>query len=460
MIHFNFRRKAWTWFSFLFLISALSNAQDITSELDALMGKQFKEHEPGAVALVVKNGTPIYRKAFGMADLEHTIQMAPEHVFGIGSMTKQFTAVAILMLVEQGSISLEDSITKFITDYPAKGHTITIHHLLTHTSGVKSYTELEKWRKIWRNDLTTQEMMDVFKNEPMDFAPGEAWHYSNSGYFLLGVIIEKVAEMSYGEFVEKKIFEPLDMKNTYYGSRSRIIPNRAMGYQWGREYRNAEYLSHTQPFSAGAIMSTVDDLWKWQVAIKNNILVKSETIAKAFTNYPLNDGKPTYYGYGWMLDEVNGSLTREHSGGIFGYSSNAIHLPKEDVYVVVLSNCNCNSPVEVSIRMAAVAIGKPFPEPTAKIKLDEKYAKSLVGVYNFDDGSVREITLEDGQLYSQRTGSSKLKIFPQDKTAFIFESGLTSLHFILERGKVSSVVFKNRIVEVNGKKAKSSLAGK
>ncbi len=455
MTKFNFRKNVRNLFSLVILISTLASGQEISGTLDALLEKQFKENEPGAVALVVKNGAPIYRKAFGMADLEHTIQMTPEHVFGIGSMTKQFTAVAILMLVEQGSLSLEDSITKFLTDYPAKGNAITIHHLLTHTSGVKSYTELEKWRKIWRNDLTTQEMIDVFKDEPMDFAPGDAWHYSNSGYFLLGVIIEKVAGMNYGEFVEKRIFEPLGMKNTYYGSRSRIIPNRAMGYQRGREYRNAEYLSHTQPFSAGAIMSTVDDLWKWQAAVQNNILVKSETIAKAFTNHPLKNGKPTYYGYGWMLDEINGSLTREHSGGIFGYSSNAIHLPKEDVYVVVLSNCNCNSPVEVSIRMAAVVIGKPFHEPLTKIKLEEKYTKELVGVYNFDDGSVREITLEDGQFYSQRTGSSKLKIFPQDKRLFVFETGLTNLQFVIEKGKVTGTVFKNRIIEVNGKKAKS-----
>lgn len=450
-------RKAHSFCIPLFLLfSLLATGQDISRELDSLMEKQFKANEPGAVALVVKNGNPVYRKAFGMADLEHNIQMAPEHVFGIGSMTKQFTAVGILMLMEQGSLSLEDSITKYITGYPTQGHAITIHHLLNHTSGVKSYTELQKWRKIWRNDLTTQEMMDVFKDEPMDFAPGEQWHYSNSGYFLLGVIIEEVSGMTYGEFVEKKIFEPLEMRNTYFGSHSRLIPNRAMGYQFGRELRNAEYLSHTQPFSAGAIMSTVDDLSKWQRAIQSNTLVKKETIEKAFTNYPLNNGKPTYYGYGWMLDEINGSFTREHSGGIFGYSSNGIYLPKEEVYVVVLSNCNCNSPVEVSTRMAALAIGKPYPKLIDKVKLDEKYAKSLVGIYNFEDGTSRQITFEGGQLYSQRVGSNtKLKIFSQSKTSFVFETGLTSLHFIIENGKVKGAVFKNRIVEIDGKRVES-----
>jgi CubicO group peptidase (beta-lactamase class C family) len=449
MKYFNFRKNFWI---YLLSFSTLASAQDISSKLDTLMIRQFGANETGAVALVVKNGNPIYRKAFGKADLEHNIHMTPEHVFGIGSMTKQFTAVGILMLMEQGSLSLQDSITKFINDYPTNGNVITIHNLLTHTSGIKSYTELGKWRKFWRNDVTTQEMIDFFKTEPMDFKPGEMWHYSNSGYFLLGVIIEKVSGISYGEFVTKKIFEPLGMKNTYYSARSTIIPNRAMGYQRGSEYRNAEYLSHTQPFSAGAIMSTVDDLLKWQLAIQNDVLVKGETISKAFVDYTLNNGKPIRYGYGWMLDEINGSSTREHSGGIFGYSSNSIYLPQEDVYVAVLTNCNCNSPVEVSTRMAAVAIGKPYPEPTLKLNLTEKYAKSLVGVYNFEDGSIREITLVDGQFYSQRTGSSKLKIFAQDKTSFVFEAGLTSLHFVIDKGKVKEAVIKNRIEEVRGVK--------
>lgn len=454
MTKLDFRRKVATCFTSLLLVSTLLNAQDLGSALDALLAKQFNENEPGAVALVVKNGAPVYRKAFGMADLEHNVKMTPDHVFGIGSMTKQFTAVGILILVERGSLSLQDSITRFISDSPVKWNNVTIHHLLTHTSGVKSYTELEKWRKIWRNDLTTQEMIDVFKDEPLDFAPGEAWHYSNSGYFLLGVVIEKVSGMNYAEFVEKEIFEPLSMENTYYGSRSRIIPNRAMGYQRNKEFRNAEYLSYSQPFAAGALMSTVDDLWKWQQAIQDHRLLKSETIGKAFVNYPVNNGKPSYYGYGWMLDEINGSLTHEHSGGIFGYSSNAIHLPDEEVYVVVLSNCNCNSPVEISIRMAALAIGKPFVEPVAQIQLNEKYAKSLVGVYDFEDGSVREITWENGQFFSQRAGSTKLKIFPQDETTFVFETGFGSLKFVVEARRVKGVLYKNRIVEVKASRRK------
>ncbi len=437
---------------YLFLVvlttlSALSfvKGQNLNAQIDALLNEQYKPDAPGAVVLVAKSGKTVYRKAFGMANLEHNVKMAPDHVFEIGSITKQFTAVSILMLEEEGKLSLEDPITKFIENYPMHGHTITIHHLLVHTSGIKSYTSLESWRKLWRKDMNPMEMIDLFKNEPMDFAPGEKWSYNNSAYFMLGYIIEKASGMPYPEFLEKRIFSPLGMKNSYYGSMSAIIKNRAQGYQKKEGYVNAEYLSMTQPYAAGSIMSTVDDLLTWQLAIQSNKLVKKETIQKAFTDYKLNDGKPTYYGYGWGLDEINGSPTLEHSGGIFGYTTNAIYLPKEDVYVVILDNCDCYNPSEVSTVIAARVIGKPFPEPAAKVKLDNVYTKSLTGVYEFDDGVVRTITFEDNQLYSQRSGGEKLKIYPIDKSNFVFEKGITTYQFVTDKTVVKELLFKNRI---------------
>ena len=441
----------------LLFISAIANGQNLNAELDALLKARYKPGEPGATALVARGGKPIFRQAYGMANLEHNITMTPEHVFEIGSITKQFTAVSILMLMEQGKLALEDPITKYLDTYPTHGHTITVHHLLTHTSGIKSYTSMERWTKLWRNDMTPLEMIDLFKNEPMDFAPGEKWEYNNSAYFILGYIIEKASGISYPEFLEKNIFGPLGMKNSYYGSQSTIIKNRAQGYQKKEGYVNAEYLSLTQPYAAGSIMSTVDDLLTWQLAIQSNKLVKKETIQKAFTNYKLNNGKSTNYGYGWALDDINGSSTIEHSGGIFGYSTNAVYLPKEDVFVAVFSNCDCNPPGEISTRMAALAIGKPYAEPVAKIKLDDGYAKSLTGVYDFDDGTSRIITLENGQLYSQRTGSQKLRIFPQDKTTFVFETGFATYLFIVDKTGVKELLFKSRINVAKGVKTNKPL---
>ncbi len=442
----------YTFLSLLLLFSSSVIAQDLTSQVDALLTKQYPSDGPGAVALISKGGKPIYRKAFGMASMENNVALTPEHVFEIGSITKQFTAVSILMLVEQGKLSLEDPINKYIENYPMHGHTITIHHLLTHTSGIKSYTGMERWTKLWRNDMTPQEMIDLFKEEPMDFAPGEKYLYNNSAYFMLGYIIEKASGVSYPDFVEKNIFTPLGMKNSYYGSKSKIIKNRALGYQKAEEYINAEYLSLTQPYAAGSIMSTVDDLLLWNTAVHANKLVKKETLQKAFTNYKLNNGKLINYGYGWGLNDINGSATFEHSGGIFGYTTNAIYLPKEDVFVAVFSNCDCNPPGDVSTRMAALAIGKPYANQVAKITLEADYAKSLTGVYEFEDGATRIITAEGGQLYSQRSGGEKFKLIAQDKSTFSFENSFSILQFTTTKAGVTEAIFKERIDHTKGVK--------
>lgn len=427
----------------LWLISFTATSQKLTGELDALLKAKYKPGEPGAVALVAKGGKPFYRAAFGMADMENNVAMRPDHVFEIGSITKQFTAVSILMLMEQGKLKLEDPLTKYIPDYP-KGESITIHHLLTHTSGIKSYTGMQAWAKRWREDLPPLQMIDIFKNEPMDFAPGEKWQYNNSAYFILGYIIEKISGLSYAEYLEKNIFAPLGLKNTFYGSQSKIIRNRAQGYQKQGEYVRAEYLSLTQPYAAGSIMSTVDDLLTWQLAINKNKLIRPETQQLAYTPVKLNSGEVHDYGYGWGIGLINGSSTIEHSGGIFGYSTNEIYLPKEDIYVVVFTNCDCSAPGEVSTRMAAIAIGKPFPEPAAKIQLDPAYASSLAGTYDFEDGSTRIISAEAGQLFSQRTGGSRFLILPQTKTIFSFENGLSMLEFVLDGGKVKELSIKDR----------------
>ena len=192
-----------------------------------------------------------------------------------------------------------------------------------------------------------------------------------------------------------------------------------------------------------------DDLLIWNTAVKSNRLVR-ETIQKAFTNYKLNDGKTTNYGYGWALDEINGSPTVEHSGGIFGFTTNGIYLPNEDVYVVVLDNCDCQNPSEISTRIAAMVIGKPYPEATSKIKLDDTYASSLTGVYVFEDSTTRMVTWEGGQLFSQRTGGEKFKLFPQDKFNFVFENSLTQYQFVVDNTGVKELLFKNRVNVVKG----------
>ena len=328
---------------------------------DKLLSEEFKAGEPGATALVARKGQILYHKAFGMANLEFNIPMQVDNIFRIGSITKQFTAVAILQLMEQGKLSLQDDITKFIPDYPTQGHTITIEHLLTHTSGIKSYTGMKDFKERISLDLNTTQVIDHFKNQPMEFAPSTKWNYCNSGYFLLGYIIEKASGKSYPDYVETQLFRPLGMTNSLYGSDKKIIKNRAGAYDQEDSlgFVNAHVMSMTTPFAAGSIQSTVGDLFKWHQALHAGKLVKKENLEKAFTPVKLTDGITHPYGYGFGFKNVQGSPTIEHGGGINGFLTHSMYLPKDDVFVAVFSNCTCHSPADVTEKMAALAIGKP-----------------------------------------------------------------------------------------------------
>jgi len=420
------------------------NVKQLTTEFDRMLSEQFKPGETGCAALVAKNGQIIYQKAFGMADLELNVPMKPEMVFRIGSITKQFTAIAILQLMEEGKLSLQDDITKFIPDYPTQAYTITIEHLLTHTSGIKSYTGMTDYMKTVRQDFKPEELIDMFKNQPMEFAPGTKWNYNNSGYFLLGYIIEKVTGKSYADYLQENFFTPLGMTSSCYGSDTRIIINRASGYQPGNDGPvNSDYCSMTQPYSAGSIMSTVGDLFKWHQAVHSYRLVKKETLDKAFTEYKLKDGKGTHYGYGWFLSQLQGSPTIEHGGGIFGYLTSSIYLPEEDLFVALFSNNTVKAPEFTALKMAAIAIGKPLK--TTGINLDEATLDQYSGVYVNDKGREVTVTREGNQLSAMLAGSGTRKMFPIEKDKFIVEDAFMYATFNRDAsGKIVSFVSDDR----------------
>tara|TARA_R110002020_G_scaffold358857_2_gene571508 strand:+ start:18564 stop:19679 length:1116 start_codon:yes stop_codon:yes gene_type:complete len=343
-------------FFLLQLNSPSAFSQSLEVKIDSLLETTFTPDGPGAVFLVAKAGEPIYRKAFGKANLELNVSMTPENVFEIGSMTKQFTAISILMLLEQGKLQLDDEITKFIPDYPTQGKRITVHHLLTHTSGIKSFTSMKSLRAIERQDLTPAELIDFFKNEPMDFEPGEEFKYNNSGYVVLGYIIEKLSGKTFADFVQDNIFQKLGMNSSQYASHSQVIENRAYGYHQKEEYVNKNYISLSLPYSSGSLMSTVDDMLKWNEVLKKNSLIKAETKASAFENHTLNNGDKINYGYGWHISNIANSPSLEHGGSIFGFKSMGVYLPEEDIYVIGLSNCDCNSPTTLTRDIAQLTL--------------------------------------------------------------------------------------------------------
>ncbi|MBK7936107.1 MAG: serine hydrolase [Lewinellaceae bacterium] len=427
----------------LFLtLAAPAFSQHADAEFDRLLQETFKPGRPGVAVQIVQNGKVLYRKALGMANLELDIPMTPDHVFRIGSVSKQFTAAAILQLMEQGKLSLQDEITKFIPDYPTQGKKITVEHLLTHTSGIKSYTGMAEWTpEVHRKDFTPTALVDFFKNQPMDFEPGTQYKYNNSGYVLLGYIIEKVSGQSYAAYINDHIFKPLGMNQSYYGDTQPVIKNRASGYSQADApgtYANAAFLSMTQPYAAGSLLSTVADLCTWTKALHSGKVIKPESLKKATTPYILPDGTNSRYGYGLQMGNLLGSPTVEHGGGIHGFLSDLVYLPKEDLCVAILTNCDCEPPRDLTAKLAALAIGKPFA-PTA-IQVDAGALEQYVGVYENDKKEQRVISVENGQLYSQRTGGSKFKIMPYAADQFFFENSFARIEFVREKSGGKKVV--------------------
>lgn len=419
------------------ILAHVSFSQSQERELNAMLTRAFPSTGPGAAVLVAKANKVVYKKAFGRADLELNVALKPDHIFRIGSITKQFTACAILKLAEEGKLSLQDGITKFIKDYPIED--ITIEQLLTHTSGIN--TGGGTWTPETRKrDFTPQALIDSFKRQPSDFLPGAAFRYNNNGYVLLGYIIERVSGMSYERYISENFFKPLGMKNSGYDNTSSITPGRISGYQKDNEaYKNADFLSMTQPYSAGSILSTVEDVYTWNKALMDGKVISRENLKKAHTSHQLNNGKPTGYGYGWWLGNIQGSPDIKHDGLINGFSTFAVYLPQEKVFVAVFTNCENNNPEIIASKIAGIIIGKPYH--TNEIGLPIEQLKLYAAVYESTTEGQRTVSYEDGRLLYFTKGGSKEQLIPFGNDKFYFENSLTIIEFLKRKdGRTSALV--------------------
>ena len=443
----------------LLTLSLPTRAADLATYADQVLSAAYPADKPGAAALVIQNGNVVLRKGYGMANLDLGVPVSPDMVFELGSITKQFTAASILLLQERGQLRVEDDITKYLTDYPTHGETITIEHLLTHTSGIPSYTGLPEWISRVREDMTLQTLTGLFKDKPLEFKPGEKWAYNNSGYILLGAIVEKVSGKSYEQFVEEEIFAKLGMKSSRYGHAGEVVPRGVSGYSQGgnsgQGFRNAEYLSMTQPYAAGSLMSTVDDLAIWEKALGNEALLKKASLDRMFTPYKLKSGINTYYGYGIGATDFEGQRLIEHGGGIFGFVTHMVRVPEKGLFVAILSNNDASEtpPGDLSLRIVAKALGQAL-EDRKTVQLDPQTLDGYVGVYRFDEQTTRTITREGSKLFSQRNGSEKREILASAKDNFFFTDGGARLLFQRDaQGKVTGASFTPRSgPEEKGKK--------
>jgi hypothetical protein len=279
--------------------------------------------------------------------------------------------------------------------------------------------------------MSVTELVDLFKNEPVQFAPGERWRYNNSGYILLGAIIEKVSGKQYAEFVKDRIVTPLGMTDTRYDATDEIVPRRAAGYaRTGERLVNAQYLSMTQPYAAGALVSTVDDLAKWDAGLTAGRVIKADSLARSFTSYRLASGNESGYGYGWSIGRYEGRAVQEHGGGIHGFRSYVLRIPSEGVYVAVLSNLAAAtpSPDMLARKAAAIAIGRPLVNPTA-IALTAEQLEPCVGRYVTAAGTRLIVSRETSRLFVQPGDGPKTEIFPAGNDVFFVKDSFRRLTF-------------------------------
>ncbi len=414
----------------------------LVSKIDALAEATLAGGSVAAVSIGVKRGDDLLlAKGYGLADIENDVPATAETVYRIGSITKQFTSASVMQLVEAGEIGLDDPMTKYLPDYPMQGHEVTIRHLLTHTSGIKSYTGLAEWRPTMKLDLTDEELIDFIRDEPFDFAPGERFLYNNSGFYLLGMIIGEASGETYREYLNAHLFGPLDLQGSSYCDERPIIRGRAEGYQSvDGELLNDDYLSMNQPGAAGALCSTVPDLLSWTSALRTGGVVSAASYQQMTTPGTLNNGSATGYAFGLGIGELQGHPSVSHGGGINGFSTQLAHYPEEDLDIVVLSNTPGAHVGTIAETIAKWALGIGVPVVLDEAITAEETA-AYEGVYELAPGFEITISAREGLLFAQATGQGQFGLRAQGDHTFIasFDDAVRIV-FVVEGARATTLI--------------------
>jgi CubicO group peptidase (beta-lactamase class C family) len=404
--------------------------QIVQSYVDA---KQFM----GSV-LIARGDAILFNKSYGMANLEWNVPNTPTTKFRIGSITKQFTAAATLLLEERGKLKVEDPVKKYIPDAPEAWDKITLYNVLTHTGGIPNFTDFPDYPQKSLSPMTAEQIVAWFKDKPLDFDPGAKFSYSNSDYVLLGYLIEKLSGQSYEKFLQENILSPLGMEDSGYDSNTAIIEHRASGYSQTRAGPlNAGYVNMTVPHGAGALYSTTLDLLKWEEGLFGGKLLKPESLAKMTTPFKEN------YAFGLIIQTTEGRKNIWHNGAIQGFNASLGYYPDSKVTVAVLSNLNGNAPDEMLPKLAAVAHGQAvqLSSERKEIKLPRETLGTYVGTYELQPRIKIMITLAGDQLQGQLSGQGKLPLFAEAEGKFFLKVVDAQLEFLKDaNGKITNVI--------------------
>ena len=416
---------------------------DFRAQAEAIVARSFPADGPGGTVVVTRGGQTLYTAGRGLADVEARRPITPETVFRMGSITKQFTAAVVLQLVAEGKISLDDPVSRFFPDYPQPGASATVRQLLNHTSGIQSYTSIPGWMTEANTNraYTTAQAVAVFRDLPSPTRPGEAWAYNNSGYTLLGAIVEQVTGRPWHEQVAQRIAGPLRLPTIGYGPERETRPDMARGYTMaGGEVRPAMRIHMSVPHGAGALVGTVGDLARWAQALHHGRVVTPALYTAMTAPAPLAGGETHPYGMGLGLGELRGRPTLEHSGGIFGFNTDSVYIPAEDVFVAVFANSDspATPPSAVARRLAALAVGEPFREFT-RTEIDAAAVAPFIGLYRVGaDGATRRFFTRDGKYYTARMDGPEREVAPAGDGHFFYPGDFT--WFRLVRGEGGSLV--------------------
>jgi D-alanyl-D-alanine carboxypeptidase len=410
---------------------------------DYVKAEMEKQHIPGVSIAIVKEGKIIKVEGYGMANVELNVPARPDTVYKIGSVSKQFIASGIMMLIQEGKISLDDNISKFLEGTPDTWKDITIRHLLTHTSGI--VREAPGF-----DPLKIQNDADVIKTAyplPLRFAPGEKWEYCNVGYFTLAEIIRKVSGKPWGDYLSEHMFTPVGMSATRTTTVSEIVPNRANGYIWRNgKLQNADIYFALRP--SGAFLSSVLDLAKWDAALYTDKFLKSSVRDQMWTPVKLNNGTNHPYGFGWELDPVGGHKRVHHGGSLPGFRAGLARFVDDKLTVVVLTNSDNANPAAIALNIAALYIPGLIPERIVA-KVDAKILDTYAGQYQANPSTIVTLTRQGDKLMLQQGSSTtQLELLPESATNFFTnENRRQTYRFVKdEKGQVTHLV-----VEVEGR---------
>lgn len=428
-----------------------------SAQVDALFAPFSQGVSPGAAVLIIQNGKTVHAKGYGFARLDTKEAITPATAFDLASVSKQFTAMAVMILAERGKLSLDDPLTKFFPEFPAYGQKITIRNLLTHTSGLIDAIN-PGWFKAGYEPTSRELLKMMAAQSTVSFAPGDKFEYNNAAYLLLALVVEKVAGESFPKFMLKNVFSPLGMDRTRIWDETKPkIEHLAISYAPdGTSFKPIAYLSDVSLYGPKGVVTTLQGMAKWNEALETEKLVRAATLRQAFVPIKLNDGTESPYGFGWVVGKENGLEMTEHAGGYLGYRAEIRRYPTERTTIILLSNNAAFDMVQFAKKIAAIYLADKMVAPTA-VKVDPGILNSYVGKYEGDPNVAAnlliEITMENGELYITSPIKPKTKLVAQSPTEFLISETAASVVFNRDaHGSVSGLILKTKRAIINARR--------